>query len=590
MKTQNDLSALLHRIDGRGYKAYKELKGAYRFSFFTLFVDHVQGDPFAAPSKIRLRVPMAVAQIPPEYYRHPHRRLGCTDFLIRSLREQIRRMVNVSRGTGKSGLITIDAGGQEILPRTALILNEHFVEARMEIGLPARGRTVLGREARVMFNENLPQIIRQGLLWEHLNQSALRTFAHYTENYFALQAQLKEHGLIAFVADGAILPRESGISQKPMPPTIAVPFRSPSSLRVELNLPNSVNGQSKIRGMGIPRGITLIVGGGFHGKSTLLRALERGIYPHIPGDGREYVVTDASAVKIRAEDGRRIEKTDIRPFINHLPRQKDALAFCSDDASGSTSQAANIIEALEAGARVLLIDEDTSATNFMIRDARMQALVHKEFEPITPLIDRIQEMYEHFGVSTVLVMGGSGDYFSVADTVILLREYEPFEVTEQAKGIAQNVKISRKTEREFEWQNITERIPLPGRFDASKGKREVKIEARGLYNIQFGIHSIDLHAVEQLVDTSQTRAIGYLLYLMATRWMDGQRSVSELLLFCKEFLRNNGPDALNPVRRTDEHPGNFALPRTFEIAAALNRYRNLRVKQKQIQNKEGTEK
>ena len=581
MKSERDLQQTLRRIDGRGYKAYKDLKGAYRFPLFTLFVDHVQGDPFAAPSKIRVRVPMETAKIPSDLFANPERRLGSSDFLIRSVYKAIQTESRSHRGTGKSGLISIDVGGQEILPRAAMILNSDFVEARMEVGLPARGRTILGREAEAMLLDELPRIVEKALLYEHLDQSALRAFADYTENYFALQKQLKALRLVAFVADQSVLPRESGISQKPMPAAEAVPFQSPPELIVTLKLPNAVNGQLSISGMGIPAGITLIVGGGFHGKSTLLKALERGVYPHVLGDGREYVVTDPTAVKIRAEDGRRIEKTDIRPFINHLPGGKNARAFCSDDASGSTSQSANIIEALEVGAKVFLIDEDTSATNFMIRDARMQALVSKDLEPITPLIDRIHEMFDRFGISTVLVMGGSGDYFQVADTVILMREYRPFFVSYQARAIAESMQTERKTEREFEWHKITERIPLAHSFDASKGRKDVKIEARGLRTIQFGTQSIDLQNVEQLVDISQTRAIGYALHFVAMRWMDGRRTIREIMHLADDYLRQNGLDALNPFRRGDEHPGSFALPRIFEIAAALNRYRKLKVEQKE---------
>ena len=581
MRSERDLQQTLQRIDGRGYKAYKDLKGAYRFPLFTLFIDHVQGDPFAAPSKIRVRVPLETAKIPLDLFANPERRLGSSDFLIRSVHKAIQTESGSHRGTGKSGLISIDVGGQEILPRAALVLNSDFVEARMEVGLPARGRTILGREAEAMLLDELPHIVEKALFYEHLDQSTLRAFADYTENYFALQKQLKALRLVAFVADQSVLPRESGVSQKPMRAAEAVPFQSPPELSVTLKLPNAVEGRKTVSGMGIPAGITLIVGGGFHGKSTLLKTLERGVYPHVLGDGREYVVTDPTAVKIRAEDGRRIEKTDIRPFINHLPGGKNAKTFCSDDASGSTSQSANIIEALEVGAKVLLIDEDTSATNFMIRDARMQALVSKDLEPITPLIDRIHEMFERFGISTVLVMGGSGDYFQVADTVILMREYRPFLVTEQARAIAESMKTERKLEREFEWHKITERIPLARSFDASKGRKDVKIEARGLRAVQFGTQTIDLQNVEQLVDISQTRAIGYALHFVANRWMDGQRTIREIMKLADDYLRQNGLDALNPFRRGDEHPGSFALPRIFEIAAALNRYRRLKIEQKE---------
>ncbi len=577
MKTANDLQTLLRRIDNKGYKAYKDIRGAYAFSFFTLYIDHVQGDPFAAPSKIRLRLSSAVHRLPPALFAHAHRRLGLEDFLAREIRKNIRRLARLQRGTGKSGLISIDAGGQEILPRTALKITDDFLEARLEIGLPARGRTILGREALAMFFEELPRIAEQSLQWEKVDQQAARRFAEYVENYYALQAQLSAKRLVAFVADRSVLPRESGVSPRPLSSEAAVPFRSPQELRVTLTLPHPLNGSSTISGMGIPEGITLIVGGGFHGKSTLLNALELGVYPHIPGDGREYVITRADAVKIRAEDGRRVEKVDIRPFINHLPGGKDAARFSTEDASGSTSQAANILEAMEAGSQLLLVDEDTSATNFMIRDARMQALVHKDSEPITPFIDRIREMYERFGTSTILVMGGSGDYFDVADTIIMMKEYLPYLVTEEAKAIAQTFKTERRFEREFDWQAITPRKPLRQSFDASRGKKEVKIEAKGLSTIQFGLQTIDLHAVEQLVDVSQTRAIGYALHYLARHLMDEGTTLSQLLNALENFLIRGGLEQLNPFRRGEEHPGNFALPRRFEIAAALNRYRKLHV-------------
>ena len=163
-------------------------------------------------------------------------------------------------------------------------------------------------------------------------------------------------------------------------------FVSPSSMEVTLNLPN----HGPLKGMGIPKGITLIVGGGYHGKSTLLEALELGVYNHIAGDGREYVITESDAVKIRAEDGRSIKSADISLFINDLPNGKDTCCFYTEDASGSTSQAANVMEAIETGSRLLLIDEDTSATNFMIRDELMQRVVKRSQEPITPFIERVQ--------------------------------------------------------------------------------------------------------------------------------------------------------------------------------------------------------
>jgi len=574
------LRRALTRIDGRGYRAYKDLEGSYDFGPFSLHVDHVQGDPFAAPSKIRVRIPMNHAGIPPLLFSNKVRQIAFEDFLARKVQKAIRMVWERGRGSGKSGLIGIDAGGQEVLERTACKVTSDWVEARIYAGLPAAGRRILGREAEIMLCDQVPRIAEQGLLWGHLPQKETKEFVQCVENQEYIRTQLGNLGLVAFVADGAVLPRESGNSQRPLARKEAVLFKSPDSLRVTLDLPNPLSGTSllstTLSGMGIPRGVTLIVGGGYHGKSTLLQALERGIYPHIPGDGREYVVTCRDTVKIRAEDGRSIEQVDISPFITNLPRGLDTRGFCTDNASGSTSQAANIMEALEMGAQALLLDEDTSATNFMVRDVRMQVLVNKEFEPITPFIERVHEIHDRMGVSTVLVMGGCGDYFDVADTVIMMREYLPQDVTSEARRVAEEHMTGRRKEssESLKWQ--LSRTPVPESFDPSRGKRRVKVDAKALDQILFGTHIIDLRAVEQLVDFSQTRAVGLAIHLAASRFMDGKMPLKRALDQVDAYLDANGLDPLDPFHRSERHPGSFARPRKYEIAAAINRLRAAR--------------
>ncbi len=584
MPQATELKRILQKIDRKGYKAYKQIAGHYQFTDFELFIDHVQGDPFATPSKIRVRLLRRVADFPETLTRTPERRIAFQDYLIRQFYRAIQTISRGHRGTGKSGLFSIDVGAQEVLERTAVRITPQWVEARLQVGLPAAGRTILGQEAIDMFFNELPQMVRRSLFWKALPANQAEHFVNTVENYFAIQKWLQENHRVAFVADGAILPRESGASDRPMARKTAIPFRSPTSLQVTIPLPNPVeapNGnQRTINGMALPEGVTLIVGGGYHGKSTLLEALERGVYPHIPGDGREYVVTLPTAVKIRAEDGRRVEAADISPFITHLPYGKPTHNFRTEDASGSTSQATNIVEALEVGSRLLLVDEDTSATNFMVRDARMQALVVKENEPITPFIDRVQEMYQRFGVSTILVMGGSGDYLDVADTVIMMHNYMPAEVTQRAREVAQQYPTHRKVEIPTPWKTLQERIPLPGTLRADKGKKMVKIEARGLETLQYGKEIVDLRYLEQLVDNSQTRAIGYAIYQATQRWMDGKRSLTEILEALEQYILTHGLEALAPFRRGEEHPGNFARPRRFEVAAALNRMRQLVMKQR----------
>jgi predicted ABC-class ATPase len=519
---------------------------------------------------VRVRVPQEVADFPKDTYENKSREIALRDFLTRRFFEAARKFSKGNRGTGNSGTISIDRTGQEILERTSVFVEEFHVEARFIMGLPAFGRRIAGRHAESMFFEELPKIVESSLFFKSLDSKELYKHIETSENADFLRNQLEKMNLVAFVADKAILPRASGIDQRPLTEGKVVPFESPKSLQVKVKLPN----RGEIKGMGVPKGITLIVGGGYHGKSTLLKALELGVYNHIPGDGREFVVTNPYAVKIRAEDGRRIEKADISPFITNLPFSQETKEFSTDNASGSTSQAANIIEALEVGAQLLLIDEDTSATNFMIRDHRMQELVSKDKEPITPFIDKARQLFSDLNVSTILVIGGSGDYFDVADHVICMIKYKPHNLTKEAGKIVKKYKAERKPEGGTKFGKITQRIPIAGSFDPRKGRKPVKISPKGLKSIMFGVHHIDLHALEQLVDTSQTRAIGDSIYF-AMKHMDGKRTLKEIVEEVLNNVEGKGMDSLSyrPV-------GDYAVFRGIELASAINRLRTLSVKQK----------
>ena len=581
MRTVDDLSTMLARLDGRGYKAYADVRGAWADARFTLYIDRVQADPFATPSTIRLRVPYHVSRIPHDLWATRVRRMALQDYLIRGVHRTIGRVCGGRRGMGHSGLVAIDVGGQEVLERTALVLTAEWVEARLSLGLPAQGRTVLGRQAEAMLCQDIPKIAEQALRWARVDQESAMAFVNCVDNQEAIRTQLDGLGLVAFIADGAALPRANGASDGPLARERVQPFRAPESLRVSLPVPHSVEQHggltSSLTGCGIPKGVTVIVGGGYHGKSTILRALERGVYPHIPGDGREYVVTADHAVKIRAEDGRRVEQVDISGFINNLPDGQDTGRFSTDNASGSTSQAAAILEAVEVGASALLLDEDTSAANFMMRDARMQALVRREHEPITPFVDRVRELSARCGVSTVLVMGGCGDYFDMADTVIEMRAYQPRDATAQARHVARVFRTQRAIETTGPLGGITSRIPLRDSLDASRGTRAVHIDARVVDAIIFGREVIDVRGVEQLVDVSQTRAVGYALHLASHRLMDGRTGMHAVVQGLVRLLNDAGLDILAPDYPGERHPGNFARPRSVDIAAALNRLRTLRI-------------
>lgn len=579
VRAEADLRAELARIDRRPYPAYKDLRGAYALGDLTLAIDHVQGDPFAAPSRLRLRLPRRGALDPALDGASAARRVALADFLARRAARAIDAAVRGGRagrqGSGKSGEIRLDAPGAEVLERSACRLTDDWAELRLSAGLPAAGRTVLGHEAAALLLDILPGIALAALRLDPDDVAAARRHCDAVEDARALRDQLAARGLVAFVADGAILPRASGVSQRPLGG--AVPFAAPPELRVTLAAPHA----GALTGMGVPAGLTLIVGGGYHGKSTLLAALARGVYDHPPGDGRERVVARADAAVIRAEDGRRVAEVDISPFIGALPSGGDTARFSTDNASGSTSQAANIVEALEAGCRTLLMDEDTCATNFLIRDARMQRLVPADREPITPFVDRVRALWRERGVSTILVLGGSGDYLGLADTVIWMDAYHPREVTARAHAIAAEVGPPRRPEAAGPLPPPVPRVPDPASLDAAPAGRpggRARIRARGTEEIAYGTEAIDLRAVEQLVDPSQTRAIGALLaHAVARGHLDGRRTIAAALALLDTDLDRAGLDLV--AERPGEHPGDLARPRALEIAAALNRLRTLRVRQ-----------
>ena len=566
MSTHHHLSQTLLNLDRQSYKAYKQLQGTYTFPGFTLIIDHVQGDPFAAPSRVRVQVPQQGthgAGFPADLMRSPSRHLALRDYLHRQV-YRAAHQGRSQRGSGKSGLISIASPVQQVLDRNAVLLDDHQIEVRFVVGLPAQGRSILGRQAAALLCDDIPKLVARSLRYDVLDADQMRQHVETVEDADALRSHLNERGLVAFIADGAILPRRSGIDDRPLD-VDSIPFQSPPSLRVELTCPN----RGPVTGMGIPQGISLIVGGGYHGKSTLLNAIATGVYNHIPGDGRERVVTEPTAMKIRAEDGRSIVRVNISPFINHLPQGRSTQHFSSDNASGSTSQAANTIEAVQAGAHTLLVDEDTSATNFMIRDRRMQALIAKDQEPITPFLDKIRQLYQDYGVSTLLVMGGSGDYFDVADTVIAMTQYVPQEVTQQARAIAQEYASQRRPEGGPHFGVLTPRVPrvrgLGGRDD-----RRIKVTVRDLDEIQIGPETIDLSAVEQLVDPAQLRTIG--LAIAALHDAAPRASLAAVVQDWIDRIQTQGFDVL-----TGYPSGDCAMVRPLDFAAALNRLRSLHI-------------
>lgn len=567
MNTAAQLSQQLEAIDRKSYPAYKSLKGMYQFPEYILCIDHVQGDPFAAPSKIHVEINREKAAFPESLYDVKHKKIAVQDYLLRTFKKSMDSYLFRAKGSGKSGLMSISSCGQVVLERTALEITPQHIVARLEVGFPANGRTINAKELKKIMFEFLPECVRSSLYYQNINQQQLKDAVALSEDQDAIRQELKHRNLIAFVANDSILPRESGVSDKPMKGAVA--FESPKELEVELKLPN----KGTIKGMGIPKGITLIVGGGYHGKSTLLKALEVGVYNHIAGDGREYVITEDSAMKIRAEDSRSVARVDISSFINHLPNGKDTVHFTTEDASGSTSQAANVVEAVEADAKVLLIDEDTSATNFMVRDALMQAVIAKEKEPITPFIERAYMLYEQLGVSVVLVAGSSGAYFSIADYILQMDTYQAYDITEAVKEICSQLDegyFQEDMEKDtYVVSHKKERLLRVGNLEKKHG--QIRLKQLGKTSFAMGKETIDLKYVEQIADAEQTMALGYCLKHIVEE-MEGKKAV-DIHAIMEEVWKRVKEKGITCIVQGSYTQAPVAMIRKQELYACVNRYR-----------------
>lgn len=570
MKSSEDLRNNLRMINRKSYPAYKSLSSSYNFGKYVLHIEHVQGDPFAAPSRLSVNVSHKIARFPEEYYAEKWCKTALEDYLIRRFYRQADKFSFQAKGSGKSGIITVSRCGQEILERTACEITEDGIIVRFEAGFPANGRTINSPELEKILFDFIPVCVEQSLYYEKTPKSEIEKVVFLAEDQQYIREEIKKQDMVAFIADGAILPRESGVSDKPL--IDGIPFKSPEEMAITFELPHKGN----LRGMGIKKGITLIVGGGYHGKSTLLKALERGVYNHISGDGREYVITDETALKLRAEDGRKITNTDISLFINHLPNGKNTKCFSTLDASGSTSQAANIVEGMEAGSKLLLIDEDTSATNFMVRDELMQRVVAREKEPITPFLERAKDLYEQAGISSILVVGSCGSYFYIADKIVQMDSYQAIDITDETKKMIQNYPSPVISAPEFQLPDKKRKIDLSGTIQKRKKYRgngyveeRLKIKRIGKTAFSIGKENLDLRYLEQLVDEGQTQTLAYLLRYAKEKYGTLNSDIASVVKELENILRTKG---LAGICDKGNVPPNLAMPRIQEIFGCFNRY------------------
>lgn len=571
------MKALYQRIrslDGKNYGLYKSLADkTWDFGDFSLEFLHVQGDPYAPASRVMIKSSLQMLGYPSEWGNSFERRLALADFLL-------RRMSNVvkEKYPDRDAAVIFDVPGPEMLVRSSLWIDNGELRACLQVKLPGEGRKIQAESAAEILTMVLPDLVSASLYNDGAKRSegvpaGLLASYKVIADRKAILSELDVRGLCAFVPDGAILPRASGMSNAPL--ETAIPFEAPEGLAVTLD----VNGQ-RVRGMGIPKGITVITGGAFHGKSTLLQALTSAVYPHIPGDGREGIVVDESALRVGVEDGRSVRGTDLSLFVRDLPGGVSTKSFTTSCASGSTSEAANLLEAMEVGARTFLIDEDSSAVNFLIRDVRVRKLLGDEREPLIPLTDRIREIC--YGsessecsarVSFILVAGACGDYLDLADHIIVMANYKA-EYVKGAKALQPDG--GRKALSPFEMPKIRTFVeyvyPLKDSVrPTSSVERQVKVKLSGDSVVQIGFLLSDTSRLVTLFDREQRLGAGFILLNLCQNAlsngdsMQGKSIVEAIQDVCGKIMNvgfRNLPQGLSRE---------MSLPRPVDIALALFR-------------------
>lgn len=589
----------IRTLNGKNYGLYKSLaEKPWDFGDFSLEFLHVQGDPFAPASRVMIKASLQMLGYSSEWGSSFERRLALSDFLLRRMSAVVKE-----KYPDRDAAVIFDVAGPEMLVRNSLWIDNGELRAVLQVRLPGESRKIQAEAAAEILTMVLPDLVSASLFndggrCEGGVKPELAAHYQVLADRKVILEELEKRSLCAFVPNGAILPRASGISQDPLEG--AIPFTSPEELAVTLN----VNGRD-ICGMGIPKGITVITGGAFHGKSTLLQALTCAVYPHIPGDGREGIVIDESALRVGVEDGRSVRGTDLSQFVRDLPGGVSTKEFTTASASGSTSEAANLLEAMEAGSTTFLIDEDSSAVNFLIRDARVRKLLGDDRELLIPLTDRIREICygtanasegecsansaddKCAACSFILVAGACGDYLELADNIIVMANYKaecaktfgkpcaalgetavvppsglsPF-VAPACRGFAEYIKPIQNSIR-----------------PTSAVERQVKVKLSGDTLLQMGFLVADTSRLVTLSDKQQRLGAGFMLLnlcqnVISNNASDGaQDSANASIVDCIEKLcdkiKNVGFRNL-PQGMSRE----MSLARSVDIACVLFRLRD----------------
>lgn len=567
MRDKKEFFNMLLDIEGKPVSEYGRLAGDFDFSRYVLKVSHVPMENMAQPALFLVRVPQIIAGFPPHLYNTPVRRTALEDYLTRRIAEHIDALTHYDeQGISRRHLL-IAVPGQKILPRTSMLVTEEYVEARIYVMLPQRDGRIDGDRVREIFFDELASVVNSSLIYCNVNEADLNSFVDVMEDADQVRQILPTRGLVSFICEGSMLAR-LGHTDYPDYDEVQ-PLTVAEDLLVDIDVPNA----GTIKGLGVPSGVTLILGDAYSGRIQFMRAIAAGIYNHIPGDGRELAITVPDAVHIASEPGRSVQKVDVSPFVRELSGGGSTEEYNSTEADPCSAQAAATVEALEVGARALLFEESDSSPAFLTRDSRLAALMPDAGKRVMPLSTRVRQLVDDLGVSVVVAGSSSvAEFIPVADTILRIDGYKVYDVTQEAK--AMDLAQFQLESDDVDMNALVEknRWVVPSSIDASRGPNDQIIEAGSIDLLKFGRSIINLQDVSQLADKHQTATIGLVLYYAKLRYMDEGRPIREVMDLIDRDLGTEGLECLSRDLR-----GDLARPRRYEIAAALNRLDSLRI-------------
>ena len=566
MRDKREFFNIVDDIDGKDVSEYGRLVGDFDFSRFVLKVTQIPAESAQKPVLFIVRVPQIIAGFPPHLFDIPVRRTALEDLLTRKVSEQIELASQYDQQGISRRHLSIAVPGQKILPRTSLLVTDEYVEARMYIQLPHRDNRIDGQRVKDIFFDQLAQVVTGSLIYCNLSQQEVEEFVNGMEDADQIRQVLPTRGWVGFAAEGSLLARY-GNTDYPDYDKLDT-LRVADDIAIEVEVPNA----GEVKGVGIPAGITLILGDDYSGRVELMRALAAGIYNHVPGDGRERVISVPDIVHVAAETGRSVQKVNVSAFVRKL-QNGEATEYSVDEADPCSAQATATLEAIEIGARALLFDESDSAASFLTRDSRLDALLPQRSTHVVPLAARARQLADELGIS--IVVAGSAavaEFISVADTVLRIENHTIYDVTNEAKTLDAGQLTVSDDAADAEVVLEQNRWVVPSSIEPSKGTRDQFIEAESLDLLRFGNSVVGLQDVTQLADRHQTSTIGLILYYAKLRYMDEGRPMREIMDLIDRDLGTEGLECLSRDLR-----GDLARPRRYEIAAALNRLPSLRI-------------